>query len=160
MFIDVAAHEVYKTLAEAIVLVLVVIWLFLGSLRSGAGAGGDACWWRDRGVSCCHGVRLSINLPRMLALVLSIGSVVDECHRRLRTSSAAPTSANWRRLASCAARAMSVFAVLATTAVLVAGVPAHRLPRGQQRPPVPRARGGAGRRGRDFLRGRASRSRR
>ena len=34
VFIDVAVHEVYKTLAEAIVLVLLVIWLFLGSARS------------------------------------------------------------------------------------------------------------------------------
>ena len=31
VFIDVAVHEVYKTLAEAIVLVLVVIWLFLAA---------------------------------------------------------------------------------------------------------------------------------
>ncbi len=34
VFVDTALREVYKTLIEAVLLVLVVIWLFLGSVRA------------------------------------------------------------------------------------------------------------------------------
>ena len=78
VFIDVAVHEVYKTLAEAIVLVLVVIWLFLGSVRSALmpAVTVPVCVMAAFVPLCVFG--FSINLLTLLALVLCIGLVVDD----------------------------------------------------------------------------------
>ena len=84
----------------------------------------------------------SINLLTLLALVLSIGLVVDDAivvleniQRRADLGEPPP----WRR---CAARARW-FAVMATTRCW-SRCSCRSVPAGQQRPPVPRTGGGAG----------------
>ena len=149
VFIDVAVHEVYKTLAEAIVLVLVVIWLFLGSLRSALVPAVTVPVCVTAAFLPLLVFGFSINLLTLLALVLSIGLVVDDAIVVLE---------NIQRRADLGRPAP--LAALRGTQVAFRGASprprcwsrcsAHRLPRGQQRPPVPRTRGGAGRRGRDF----------
>ena len=78
VFIDASIQRVYWTLAEAIALVLLVIWLFLGSFR--------AAMIPALTVPVCllaafiplYLFGYSINLLTLLALVLSIGLVVDD----------------------------------------------------------------------------------
>ncbi|HEY9400916.1 MAG TPA: efflux RND transporter permease subunit, partial [Luteimonas sp.] len=120
VFIDVAVHEVYKTLAEAIVLVLLVIWLFLGSARSALvpAVTVPVCVMAAFVPLLVFG--FSINLLTLLALVLSIGLVVDDAivvleniQRRVDLGEPVP-------LAALRGTRQVGFAVLATTAVLIA----------------------------------------
>jgi multidrug efflux pump len=120
VFIDDAVNQVYKTLFEAIALVLLVIWLFLGSVRSALVpavtvpvcliAAFIGLWVFD----------YSINLLTLLALILAIGLVVDDaivvlenCQRRVDLGEPAI-------LAAQRGTKQVAFAVIATTAVLVA----------------------------------------
>ena len=119
VFIDVAVKEVYKTLAEAIVLVLVVIWLFLGSLRSALVPAVTVPVCVAAAFLPLLMFGFSINLLTLLALVLSIGLVVDDAivvleniQRRADLGEPAP-------LAALRGTRQVGFAVLATTAVLV-----------------------------------------
>ncbi len=120
VFIDVAVHEVYKTLAEAIAMVLLVIWLFLGSMRSALvpAVTVPVCVMAAFVPLLVFG--FSINLLTLLALVLSIGLVVDDAivvleniQRRADLGEPAP-------LAALRGTRQVGFAVLTTTAVLVA----------------------------------------
>ena len=120
VFIDVAVREVYKTLGEAIVMVLLVIWLFLGSLRSALvpAVTVPVCVMAAFLPLLMFG--FSINLLTLLALVLSIGLVVDDAivvleniQRRVDLGEPVP-------LAALRGTRQVGFAVLATTAVLVA----------------------------------------
>jgi multidrug efflux pump len=120
VFIDVAVHEVYKTLAEAILLVLVVIWLFLGSFRSALVPAVTVPVCVTAAFLPLLVFGFSINLLTLLALVLSIGLVVDDAivvleniQRRADLGEPAP-------LAALRGTRQVGFAVLATTAVLVA----------------------------------------
>ena len=120
VFIDAAVNRVYMTLLEAMALVLVVIYLFLGSLRAAIipAVTVPVCL-----VSAFLGLYLfgfSINLLTLLAFVLSIGLVVDDaiivlenCQRRADLGEPALVAA-YRGTRQVA------FAVLATTAVLIA----------------------------------------
>ncbi len=78
MFVDASIHEVYKTLAEAIVLVILVIFLFLQD-------------WRATLIPCAAipvsligtfavmaGLGFSINMLTLFGIVLAIGIVVDD----------------------------------------------------------------------------------
>ncbi len=120
VFIESAIHEVYKTLGIAALLVVLVIWLFLGDARAmlipaatlpvSLVATFIVLWIFD----------YSINLLTLLALVLAIGLVVDDAivvlenvHRRMRAGEGALVAA-WRGTRQVG------FAVIATTAVLVA----------------------------------------
>jgi multidrug efflux pump len=120
VFIDVAVHEVYKTLAEAIVMVLLVIWLFLGSMRSALvpAVTVPVCVMAAFVPLLVFG--FSINLLTLLALVLSIGLVVDDAivvleNIQRRADLGEPVS-----LAALRGTRQVGFAVLTTTAVLVA----------------------------------------
>ena len=151
VFIDVAVHEVYKTLAEAIVLVLVVIWLFLGSARSALvpAVTVPVCVMAAFMPLLMFG--FSINLLTLLALVLSIGLVVDDAIVVLE---------NIQRRADLG-EPPPLAALRGTRQVGVrgdrddggagGGVPADRVPAGQQRPPVPRTGGRARGCGRDLV---------
>jgi multidrug efflux pump len=73
-----SVERVYHTLIEAIVLVLIVIWLFLGSVRAALipAVTVPVCLIAR---SCrCTLFGYSINLLTLLALVLCIGLVVDD----------------------------------------------------------------------------------
>src|SRR3546814_17238312 len=78
VFIEAAIGRVYWTLGEAIALVLVVIWLFLGSLRAALipAVTVPVCLLAAFIPLLLFGY--SINLLTLLALVLSIGLVVDD----------------------------------------------------------------------------------
>jgi len=120
VFIDDAVKQVYKTLFEAIALVLLVIWLFLGSARSAMvpAVTVPVCL-----ISAFIGLWVfgySINLLTLLALILAIGLVVDDaivvlenCQRRVDLGEPA-------LLAAQRGTKQVAFAVIATTAVLVA----------------------------------------
>jgi multidrug efflux pump len=120
VFIDDAVKQVYKTLFEAIVLVLLVIWLFLGSVRSAMvpAVTVPVCL-----IAAFIGLWIfgySINLLTLLALILAIGLVVDDaivvlenCQRRVDMGE--PTL-----LAAQRGTKQVAFAVIATTAVLIA----------------------------------------
>jgi multidrug efflux pump len=77
-FIDRAIDKVWVTLAEAAVLVVLVIFLFLGSWRATLipAVTVPLCLLASFGVLWMFG--FSINLLTLLALVLSIGIVVDD----------------------------------------------------------------------------------
>ncbi len=78
IYINQSIHDVYKTLAEAIVLVMLVVWLFLGSLRSASIPIVTvpicliAVFWPMLLMG------YSINTITLLAIVLAIGLVVDD----------------------------------------------------------------------------------
>ena len=121
VFVKGAIAEVYKTLGIAIVLVVLVIFLFLGSLRAtlipavtvpvSLIATFLVLWMLD----------FSINILTLLALVLAIGLVVDDTivmleniHRRMEQYGETRLVAAYRGARQVA------FAVIATTVVLVA----------------------------------------
>ncbi len=119
-FIDVAVNQVYTTLAEAIVLVLIVIWLFLGTLRAALVPAVTVPVCLVAAFIALWLFGYSINLLTLLAIILCIGLVVDDaivvlenCQRRVDLGEP-PIVAARRGTAQVA------FAVIATTAVLVA----------------------------------------
>jgi multidrug efflux pump len=120
-FIEAAVNEVYFTLILTMVLVVAVIYLFLGSWRAALipAVTVPVCIMASFIFLAAFG--FSINLLTLLALILSIGLVVDDaivvlenCQRRLDTENESPVMA-----AFLGARQVA-FAVIATTAVLVA----------------------------------------
>jgi multidrug efflux pump len=120
VFIDVAVHEVYKTLAEAIGMVLLVIWLFLGSMRSALvpAVTVPVCVMAAFVPLLVFG--FSINLLTLLALVLSIGLVVDDAIVVLENIQRRADLGEPVPLAALRGTRQVGFAVLTTTAVLVA----------------------------------------
>ena len=77
-FINLSIHEVYRSLAEALILVIVIVFLFLGSIRSTfiPVVTIPVCL-----ISIFAGLYFfaySINTITLLALVLAIGLVVDD----------------------------------------------------------------------------------
>jgi multidrug efflux pump len=119
-YIDVAVRKVYATLAEAVVLVLLVIWLFLGSLRAALIPAVTVPVCVVAAFMALYAFGFSINLLTLLALVLSIGLVVDDAivvlenaQRRVDLGEPAP-------LAALRGTRQVGFAVIATTAVLIA----------------------------------------
>ena len=78
LFIDRAIHEVWVTLAEAAVLVVLVIYLFLGSWRATLIPAVTVPLCLLASFAVLWALGFSINLLTLLALVLSIGIVVDD----------------------------------------------------------------------------------
>ena len=121
IFVEGAVNEVYKTLLIAVALVVLTIFLFLGSLRAMLV---PAVTVPVSIISTCialYALGFSINLLTLLALVLAIGLVVDDAivmleniHRRIDEYGETPLVAAYR-----GARQVG-FAIVATTAVLVA----------------------------------------
>ncbi|MEX5623598.1 efflux RND transporter permease subunit, partial [Pseudomonas syringae] len=77
-FIDASIHEVLRTLVEAMLIVVLVIWLCLGSLRSVliAVVAIPLSMLGAAGLMLLFG--FSLNLLTLLAMVLAIGLVVDD----------------------------------------------------------------------------------
>lgn len=119
-YIDVAVDEVYKTLAEAIVLVLVVIWLFLGSLRAAVIPAVTVPVCVIAAFIALWAFGFSINLLTLLALVLSIGLVVDDAIVVLENAQRRADLGEPAPLAALRGTRQVAFAVIATTAVLIA----------------------------------------
>jgi multidrug efflux pump len=120
IYIDSAINEVYFTLIKSLLFVVAVIYAFLGSWRAALVLATTVPICVIATFIALWGFGYSINLITLLALVLSIGLVVDDaivvlenCQRRVDLGEP--------RLAAAARGARQVaFAVMATTAVLVA----------------------------------------
>lgn len=121
VFIENAVDQVYRTLAIAVGLVVLVIYLFLGSVRATLV---PAVTVPISLTATALGLLMfgfSINILTLLALVLAIGLVVDDSivvleniHRRMETYGETRLVASFR-----GARQVG-FAVIATTLVLIA----------------------------------------
>ncbi len=120
VFIEGAVSEVYKTLAVAVCMVILVIFLFLGSVRAMLVPAVTVPVSLIATAIVLYGLGFSINLLTLLALVLAIGLVVDDAivvleniHRRMDAGESALVAAfNGTRQVG--------FAVVATTLVLIA----------------------------------------
>jgi multidrug efflux pump len=119
-FIEAAVHEVYFTLSITMLLVILVIYFFLGSWRAALIPAVTVPVCIVAAFIALYAFGFSLNLLTLLALVLSIGLVVDDaivvlenCQRRVDLGET-PLLAAYR-----GARQVG-FAVIATTAVLVA----------------------------------------
>ncbi|GAB2508272.1 efflux RND transporter permease subunit [Pseudoxanthomonas sangjuensis] len=120
VFTEAAVHEVYKTLAEAIALVLLVVFVFLGSVRAALIPAVTVPVCVTAAFMALYACGFSINQLTLLSLVLSIGLVVDDaivvlenCQRR--TDLGEPSL-----LAAQRGTRQVAFAVIATTVVLIA----------------------------------------
>jgi multidrug efflux pump len=120
IFIDAAVKKVYLTLAEAIVLVLVVIWLFLGSWRAALIPAVTVPVCVIGAFIALYAFGFTINLLTLLALVLSIGLVVDDAIVVLENCQRRVDMGEPRLIAAYRGARQVAFAVIATTAVLVA----------------------------------------
>jgi multidrug efflux pump len=119
VFIEKAIAGVWTTMAEAVILVILVIYLFLGSFRAALipAATIPVCLIGTFAVLAVFGY--SINLITLLALVLAIGLVVDDAivvleNVQRRVDLGEPALIGAQRGTNQVA-----FAVIATTAVLV-----------------------------------------
>ncbi|MEY3373102.1 MAG: hypothetical protein RLZZ537_1570, partial [Pseudomonadota bacterium] len=120
VFIDAAVKKVYSTLFEAIALVLLVIWLFLGSVRAALipAVTVPVCLMAAFIALWLFGY--SINLLTLLALVLCIGLVVDDAIVVLENAQRRIDAGEPPMLGAFRGTRQVAFAVIATTAVLVA----------------------------------------
>ncbi|MEM8784904.1 MAG: efflux RND transporter permease subunit, partial [Pseudomonadota bacterium] len=121
VFIEGAIKEVYKTLAIAIGLVTLVIFLFLGSWRAMLVPAVTVPVSLISTFTVLYALDFSINLLTLLALVLAIGLVVDDAIvvlenivRRIKDENETPLVAAFEGTRQVG------FAVIATTLVLIA----------------------------------------
>lgn len=121
VFIEAAVEKVWETLAEALLLVVAVIFLFLGSARAALipAAVIPVCLIGAFALLAAFG--FSINLLTLLALVLSIGLVVDDSivvleNAQRRVDQYGEPAA----VAAMRGTRQVQFAVISTTAVLIA----------------------------------------
>jgi len=121
VFVKDAIKEVYKTLGIAIGLVVLVIFLFLGSLRAMLVPAVTVPVSLVATFTVLYALGFSINILTLLALVLAIGLVVDDAivvleniHRRMEQYG------ETRLVAAFRGTRQVGFAVVATTVVLVA----------------------------------------
>lgn len=121
VFISASIREVYTTLAIAVALVTLVIFLFLGSLRATIIPAITVPISITATFIVLLALGLSVNLLTLLALVLAIGLVVDDAIvvlenivRRITDLGETPLVAAYRGTRQVG------FAVVATTLVLVA----------------------------------------
>ncbi|MEQ8195008.1 MAG: efflux RND transporter permease subunit, partial [Rhodospirillales bacterium] len=120
VFIRSAIAEVYKTLAITSVLVIFVIFLFLGSLRATLIPAVTVPVSITASFMVLAGLGFSVNLLTLLALVLAIGLVVDDSIVVLENVYRRARSGEPPLLAATRGTRQVAFAVIATTAVLVA----------------------------------------
>jgi multidrug efflux pump len=121
VFVEGAIREVYKTLLIAIGLVVLVIYLFLGSVRATLVPAVTVPVSVVASFIVLYVLGFSVNLLTLLALVLAIGLVVDDAivvlenvYRRMEEKGESPLVAAFRGTRQVA------FAVIATSLVLIA----------------------------------------
>ncbi|WP_311948506.1 efflux RND transporter permease subunit [Halomonas piscis] len=121
VFIAGAIREVVVTLLISMVLVVAVIFLFLGNLRTTLVPAVTVPVALIGSFGALLLMGFTLNLLTLLALVLAIGLVVDDAivvleniHRRMQEYGETPLVAAWRGARQIA------FAVIATTLVLIA----------------------------------------
>ena len=121
VFVERAVHEVYVTLGIAILLVVIVIYLFLGSLGATVIPAVAAPLSLIASFTVLLVMGFSINILTLLALILAIGIVVDDAIivvenivRRIKEEGETPLVAAYRGAQQVG------FAVVATTLTLIA----------------------------------------
>jgi multidrug efflux pump len=119
-FIEVAVERVYATLIEAVVLVLIVIYLFLGSARAALIPAVTVPVCLITAFIALWAFGFTINLLTLLALVLCIGLVVDDAIVVLENVQRRADLGEPPLVAARRGTAQVTFAVIATTAVLAA----------------------------------------
>ena len=119
VFIEASIDEVYETLAIAMLMVVVVIYLFLGNIRATLIPAVTVPVSLVAAFIVMYGLDFSINLLTLLAMVLAIGLVVDDAivvleniYRRIELGEP-PLLAAYRGAKEVG------FAVIATTLVLI-----------------------------------------
>ena len=117
-FIESAIERVYWTLGEAMVLVFLVIWLFLGSLRAALIPAVTVPVCLVAAFIALYAFGYSVNLLTLLALVLCIGLVVDDAIIVLENVQRRIDLGEPALVAARRGTAQVAFAVIATTAVL------------------------------------------
>ena len=119
-FIEAAVDRVYATLVEAMLLVLAVIWLILGSFRAALIPAVTVPVCLIAAFIALYAFGFSINLLTLLALVLCIGLVVDDAIVVVENVQRRIDLGEPPLVASKRGTTQVAFAVIATTAVLVA----------------------------------------
>jgi len=119
IFIEAAVKRVYWTLIEAMVLVLLVIYLFLGSLRAALVPAVVVPVCLVAALICLWAFGASLNLLTLLALVMCIGLVVDDAIVVLENCQRRADLGEPPMVAAARGTRQVAFAVIATTAVLV-----------------------------------------
>ena len=119
-FVEVSVDRVYATLIESGVLVVIVIFLFLGSLRSALIPAVTVPVCVVSAFIAMYAFGFTINLLTLLALVLSIGLVVDDAIVVLENIQRRADLGEPPLVAARRGTQQVAFAVIATTAVLVA----------------------------------------
>ncbi|MBP6626915.1 MAG: efflux RND transporter permease subunit, partial [Arenimonas sp.] len=120
VFIDSAVDRVYMTLIEAVLLVLVVIYLFLGSARAALIPAVTVPVCLVTVFIALWAFGYTINLLTLLALVLCIGLVVDDAIVVLENVQRRADLGEPPLVAARRGTQQVAFAVIATTAVLAA----------------------------------------
>ncbi|MEO0499672.1 MAG: efflux RND transporter permease subunit [Pseudomonadota bacterium] len=120
VFIAKAIENVWETLAIAALLVVTVIYLFLGSLRATIIPAVTVPVSLIGSFFALWVLGLSINLLTLLALVMAIGLVVDDAIVVLENIYSRIEAGESRLLAAYAGARQVGFAVIATTAVTIA----------------------------------------
>ena len=118
-FIEEAIREVYKTFAIAMVLVVLVIYLFLGSVRAMLIPAVTVPVSITASFIFLNMAGFSVNLLTLLALVLSIGLVVDDAILVLENIYRRVENGEPPLLAAYHGAREVGFAVIATTLVLI-----------------------------------------
>ncbi|MEP6880595.1 MAG: efflux RND transporter permease subunit, partial [Dokdonella sp.] len=119
LFIESAVERVYATLIEGGVLVVIVIFLFLGSARSALIPAVTVPVCLIAAFIGLYAFGYSINLLTLLALVLCIGLVVDDAIVVLENIQRRADLGEPPLIAAKRGTRQVAFAVIATTAVLV-----------------------------------------
>jgi multidrug efflux pump len=121
VFVNAAINEVFLTLTIAVLLVVGVIFVFLGSIKATLIPAVTVPISLIASFTVLYALGLSINMLTLLALVMAIGLVVDDAivvleniHRRIEEEGETPLVAAYRGTRQVG------FAVVATTMVLVA----------------------------------------
>ncbi len=120
VFIESAVERVYMTLIEAMVLVIAVIYLFLGSARAALIPAVTVPVCLVAAFIALWAFGFTINLLTLLALVLCIGLVVDDAIVVLENIQRRADLGEPALVAAARGTRQVGFAVVATTAVLVA----------------------------------------
>jgi multidrug efflux pump len=120
VFIEAAVERVWYTLFEAIALVLIVIWLFLGSARAALIPAVTVPVCLIAAFIALYAFGFTINLLTLLALVLCIGLVVDDAIVVLENIQRRADLGEPALVAAKRGTRQVAFAVISTTAVLVA----------------------------------------
>ncbi|QNP39797.1 efflux RND transporter permease subunit [Lysobacter solisilvae (ex Woo and Kim 2020)] len=120
VFTEAAVDEVYTTLAEAIALVLLVVFVFLGSVRAALIPAVTVPVCITAAFMALYACGFSINQLTLLSLVLSIGLVVDDAIVVLENCQRRTDLGEPPLLAAMRGTRQVAFAVIATTIVLIA----------------------------------------